>query len=97
LSDNGPCYIAKEFKEYIRNEFNIEAINGKPGHPQTQGKVERYHRSMKNRVLLHYYYSPSELEKAIESWVDRYNNERYHESLNNLTPADVYFGRDEEF
>jgi transposase len=96
LSDNGPCYIAKEFKEYIWNEFNIEPINGKPGHPQTQGKVERYHRSMKSRVLLHYYYSPSELEKAIESWVDRYNNERYHESLNNLTPADVYYGRDEE-
>jgi len=51
---------------------------------------------MKIRVLLHYYYSPSELEKAIESWVHHYNNERYHESLNNMSPADVYYGRDEE-
>lgn len=51
---------------------------------------------MKNVVKLHYYYSPEELEKALEEFVNRYNNDRYHESLKNLTPADVYFGRDEE-
>lgn len=48
---------------------------------------------MKNVVKLDNYYAPEELEKALEKFVYRYNNERYHESLNNLTPADVYYGR----
>ena len=59
----------------------------------TQGKIERYHRSMKNVVKLENYYFPWELEKAIEEWVSHYNHERYHESLDNVTPADVYNGR----
>ncbi|KRO51942.1 MAG: hypothetical protein ABR79_03265 [Cryomorphaceae bacterium BACL11 MAG-121001-bin54] len=71
-------------------------VRGKPNHPQTQGKIERYHRSMKNIVKLHHYYSPSELENAINDWVEYYNNERYHESLSNVTPSDVYFGREEK-
>ena len=62
----------------------------------TQGKIERWHRSMKNVVKLQNYYSPSELERAIAEWVEYYNHERYHESLENVTPADVYFGRDQE-
>jgi putative transposase len=70
-------------------------VRGKPNHPQTQGKVERYHRSMKNIVKLHYY-SPSELENAINDWVEYYNNERYHEFLSNINPSDVYFGREKK-
>jgi len=62
----------------------------------TQGKIERYHRSMKNVVKLQTFYFPWELEQTIEDFVVYYNNERYHESLDNLTPADVYFGRVEE-
>jgi transposase InsO family protein len=62
----------------------------------TQGKIERYHRSMKNILLLENYYSPSELEDQIELFVDYYNNYRYHEALSNVTPSDVYFGRDHE-
>ena len=58
----------------------------------TQGKIERYHRSMKNRILLDNYYLPGQLEQSIEEFVRYYNNCRYHESLDNLTPADVYFG-----
>ena len=96
LSDNGPCYIAKELEVHLRDNYNIKQIHGAPLHPQTQGKIERYHRSMKNRINLHNYYSPSELEQAIGEWVDHYNNCRYHESLQNLTPADVYFGRGEQ-
>ena len=96
LSDNGSCYKAKEFKEYLWDELGIEPINGKPYHPQTQGKIERVHRTVKSGILLHHYYSPSELERAIEKTVNRYNYERYHESLSNCTPADVYFGRHEE-
>ena len=74
----------------------MKQIHGKPAHPQTQGKIERYHRTMKNVVKLHHYYSPEELQAALEVFVNRYNNERYHESLKNLNPADVYFGRANE-
>lgn len=93
LSDNGPCYIAKDLEEYLSKEHSIKQIHGKPLHPQTQGKIERYHRSMKNMVKLHNYYCPDELTKAIEQYVVFYNKHRYHESLENLTPEDVYYGR----
>ena len=51
---------------------------------------------MKNVINLQNYYSPDELEKEIAAFVEYYNNHRYHESLNNLTPADVYFGKDKK-
>lgn len=51
---------------------------------------------MKNVIKLDNYYSPDDLSRAICEFVMYYNNERYHESLNNLTPANVYFGRDQE-
>lgn len=93
LSDNGSCYIASELKEYLKNVHSMDQVHGRPFHPQTQGKIERYHRTMKNVVKLDHYYCPEELEAALKIFVNRYNNERYHESLNNLTPADVYYGR----
>ena len=68
-------------------------IRGKPYHPQTQGKIERWHRSLKNQILLENYYFPGELDERIRQFVDYYNHQRYHESLNNLTPADVFYGR----
>lgn len=66
---------------------------GKPYHPQTQGKIERWHCSLKNQILLENYYFPGELEDRIRQFVYYYNHERYHESLNNLVPADVFYGR----
>ena len=62
----------------------------------TQGKIERYPRSMKSVIRLDNYYSPEELEREIGHFVDYYNNERYHEALDNVTPADMYYGRAEE-
>ena len=62
---------------------------GKPYHPVTQGKIERYHRSMKNQVLLENDYLPGAPEIRIEAFVDYYHHERYHESLNNQAPAYV--------
>src|SRR3546814_6245860 len=68
-------------------------VRGAPFHPQTQGKIERWHQTLKNRVLLENYYLPGDLEQQIEAFVEHYNHQRYHESLNNVTPADAYFGR----
>lgn len=91
LSDNGSCYVSHDIKSFMK-EKGITQIHGAPMHPQTQGKIERYHRSMKNVVKLHHYYSFSDLQRAIDEYIEYYNNERYHESLNNCTPASVYNG-----
>ena len=95
LSDNGSCYISGELAEWMQKQ-EMEHIRGAPFHPQTQGKIERWHQTMKNRILLENYYLPGNLEQQISAFVDHYNNHRYHESLNNVTPADVYFGRDKD-
>lgn len=95
LSDNGSCYVAAELREYL-NKKKITPVHGRPHHPQTQGKIERYHRSMKNVVKLDNYYCPDELKEAIDQFVLYYNHQRYHEALDNVTPADVYYGRQEE-
>ena len=95
LTDNGPAYLSKDLARFLKRK-HLEHIRGAPYHPMTQGKIERFHRSMKNVILLQNYYSPSELEKALAEFVEYYNNERYHESLDNLTPADIYFGKFEE-
>jgi len=95
LSDNGPCYIAQAMKEWTAS-IGIEQVHGRPNHPQTQGKIERYHRTMKNVVKLENYYSPSELQHRIKDFVTHYNNHRYHESLGNVKPIDVYLGRQKE-
>lgn len=93
LSDNGACYISSDMAEYIK-EKGMSHVRGRPNHPQTQGKIERYHRSMKNIVKLENYFFPEDLKFKLEEFVNYYNNERYHESLENVTPADVYFGRE---
>jgi putative transposase len=95
LSDNGPCYISGELKSYLEKQ-GMTHTQGAPYHPMTQGKIERYHRSMKNIVKLQNYYFPWELEQELSRFVDYYNKHRYDESLNNVTPADVYFGQNRE-
>jgi putative transposase len=92
LSDNGSSYVAADLAEYL-DDKGMDHVRGAPHHPQTQGKIERWHQTMKNRVLLENYYLPGDLERRIGAFVDHYNNQRYHESLANLTPADVYHGR----
>ena len=95
LSDNGPCFISQELKEYLQ-AHEMQHTRGKPYHPMTQGKIERYHRTMKNVVKLKNYYAPGELSEELERFVHYYNHQRVHESLGNLTPADVYLGRGRE-
>jgi transposase InsO family protein/transposase-like protein len=93
LSDNGSSYVAEDLADWL-SERGMRHVRGKPYHPQTQGKIERWHQTLKNRILLDNYYLPGHLEQEIGRFINYYNNQRYHESLNNLTPADVYFGRE---
>lgn len=92
LSDNGSSYISSDLAEWL-DKKKMEHIRGAPYHPQTQGKIERWHQTLKNRILLENYFLPGDLEASIDRFVAHYNHQRYHESINNLTPADVYFGR----
>src|SRR5512136_558350 len=95
LSDNGSGYVSRAFNDYLRL-VGIDHIRAAPFHPQTNGKIERYHESLKKHVNQFAYEFPSDLEKAIADFVDYYNHHRYHVALGNVTPADVLFGRREE-
>ena len=94
LSDNGASYISGELAEWL-DDNGMDHVRGAPYHPQTQGKIERWHQTLKNRILLENYFLPGDLKANIGRFVSYYNHHRYHESLSNLTPADVYFGRGE--
>ena len=94
LSDNGANYVSGEHAEWL-NDNGMDHVRGAPYHPQTQGKIERWHQTLKNRILLENYFLPGDLNASIERFVTHYNHHRYHESLSNLTPADVYFERGE--
>ncbi len=92
LSDNGSSYIAGDLAEWLANK-RMGHVRGAPNHPQTQGKIERWHQTLKNRTLLESHFPQEDLEAAIADFVAYYNHRRYHESLKNLAPADVYFRR----
>jgi putative transposase len=92
LSDNGSSYIAGDLADWLKDQ-GMDHVRGAPLHPQTQGKIERWHQTLKNRILLENYFFPEDLQAQIAAFVEHYNHHRYHESLGNLTPADVYFGR----
>ena len=95
LSDNGPGYVSRAFGDYMRL-VGIRHILASPYHPQTNGKIERYHQSIKRDVNQTVYDVPGNLEVAISDFVSYYNYRRYHKALGNVTPADVLHGRREE-
>jgi putative transposase len=92
LSDNGSSYVSADLAKWLDGQ-DMDHVRGAPYHPMTQGKIERWHQTLKNQILLENYYLPGDLEAEIGAFVADYNHLRYHESLANLTPADVYFGR----
>ena len=94
VSDNGPGYLAHAFEDYLRM-LQIWHIRCSPHHPQTNGKLERFHETLKARVNLLVYSSPEELRRAIAEFIEFYNHRRYHEGIGNVAPADVYYGRRE--
>ena len=92
LSDNGSSSIAGDLAEWLDDQ-NMEHARGAPYPPHTQGQIERWHQTLKNRTWLENYYLPDDLQAQLGAFVEHYNHRRDHERLNNLTPADVYFGR----
>jgi putative transposase len=92
LSDNGAGYLSRQFGEYLRL-VGVRHIVASPYHPQTNGKIERYHRTIKGEIKLVPYEMPSELLEAIGAFINYYNYRRYHEGLGDVTPYDVYSGK----
>ena len=92
LSDNGPGYVSRAFRDYL-GMVGIKHILAAPFHPQTNGKLERYHQTLKRDVNQLPYEMPSDLEAAIMAFVSYYNYRRYHKALGNVTPSDVLKGR----
>ena len=95
LSDNGAGYVSRIFRDYLRL-VGIGHILAAPFHPQTNGKLKRYHQSIKREVNQVPYEHPGQLERAIADFVDYYNYRRYHKALGNVAPADVLYGRRQE-
>jgi putative transposase len=95
LTDNGSGYIAKALEEYLRMQ-SIRHIRCSPHHPQTNGKLERFHQTLKTRLNVLVYSSPEALKRAMAEFIEYYNHRRYHEGIGNVAPADVYYGRRQE-
>ena len=93
-TDNGSSRIAGDLADWLRSR-GMAHVRGAPRHPQAQGKIERWHRTLKNRILLEHAYLPGEPEARVAVFVEHYNHARAHESPSNLTPADVCLGRGE--
>jgi len=92
LSDNGSSYVAGNLAEFLEDK-GMDHGRGAPQHPQAQGKIEYWHQTKKNCVLLGTDYLPGDLERQIEAFVEHYTHRRHHESLGNVTPADACIGR----
>jgi putative transposase len=95
LTDHGPDFLSRVLEEFLRVR-GMKHIVASPFHPQTNGKLERYHRTAKAKVNLFIYHGPEALREPMASFMDYYNHHRYHEALDNVTPADVYYGRRKE-
>ncbi len=94
FTDNGAGFTSDIMAKYL-SMHGLRHIFNKPYHPQSRGKIERFNRSIKEKLCLVIYCSPDELKKATAEAISNYNA-TLHESLNNVCPDDVYAGRKEE-
>ena len=96
ISDNGPQFIARDFKEFIRVS-GMTHVRTSPYYPQSNGKIERWHQSLKSECIRPG--TPLSLEDArrlVEGYVEHYNNVRLNSATGYLTPNDVLAGRQHE-
>jgi putative transposase len=93
LSDNRSIYVSGDLAEWLQGK-GMKHFRGAPYHLQTQGEIVRSHWTLMNRILLENYFLHGDSKAQVAAFVDCYNNQRYHESLSNVMPVDVYFGRD---
>ena len=96
ISDNGPQFIAKDFKEFIRVS-GMTHVRTSPYYPQSNGKIERWHKSLKGECIRPG--TPLSLDDArrlIEGYVERYNNVRLNSAIGYIAPKDRLAGRQQE-
>jgi len=95
ISDNGPQFISKDFKEFIRIS-GMTHVKTSPYYPQSNGKLERYHKTIKSTCIrVNTPLSLSDAQRLVTDFVDRYNNTRLHSAIGYITPADKLHGRAE--
>ena len=95
ISDNGPQFIAKDFKEFIRVS-GMTHVKTSPYYPQSNGKLERYHRTIKSTCIrVNTPLSLTDAQRLVTDFVDRYNNTRLHSAIGYITPTDKLQGQAE--
>ncbi len=95
ISDNGPQFISKDFKEFIRIS-GMTHVKTSPYYPQSNGKLERYHKTIKSTCIrVNTPLSLSDSQRLVTDFVDHYNNRRLHSAIGYITPADKLQGRAE--
>ena len=96
ISDNGPQFLARDFKEFIRIA-GMTHVRTSPYYPQSNGKLERWHKSLKSECIRPGTpLSQQDAERLIQQYVDHYNNVRLHSAIGYVTPMDMLAGRQKE-
>ena len=96
ISDNGPQFLAKDFKEFIRIS-GMTHVRTSPYYPQSNGKLERWHKSLKSECIRPGVpLTPEDARRLIQRYVEHYNTVRLHSAIGFVTPADLLAGRRDE-
>jgi len=96
ISDNGPQFLARDFKEFIRIA-GMTHVRTSPYYPQSNGKLERWHKSLKSECIRPGTpLSQQDAERLIQQYVDHYNQVRLHSAIGYVTPLDMLAGRQKE-
>lgn len=102
LTDNGGAFAAyggghTRFERWLM-DLDVIPLHGRPLHPQTQGKIERFHRTMKNELLKRTaFLDLSDADRRLKEWRVKYNEVRPHEAINMYCPADVYIPSERKY